>query len=173
MCHKCNGSIKRVDEFSADGSKRYIASRHWNIGPACVVVLANPSRFDSSGDNPTTKAIMAIACRNGYGAVHILNLDPRMSTRPLVDFEHDAANHRLLTKHARGSFAIWVAWGDAARHLAAGKRRLLASVDRDFLCIGVTADGAPYHPARKSHTLQLRSWRQRNERGGNQTADGK
>lgn len=158
MCHKCSPDLQRRDDFSPDGGRRYVAVRTWNEGPRLAVVMANPAPYDAKGENATTRAVMRIACSNGYGGVLICNLDPRMSVAILEDGPiQDPANERAIAKALESAQHMWAAWGITAARMPGAPGTITAMLARRAaLSIGTTRDGQPLHPCRKASSSRLR-----------------
>ena len=93
---------------------------------------------------------MAIACRNGYGAVDVVNLDARISVTNLERSEDDVRNNATVLEQTANR-TVWIAWGATS---LAFQQSALAPTARLY-CIGHTANGSPRHPARKSHDVSL------------------
>lgn len=96
---------------------------------------------------------MAIACRHGYGAVLIVNVDPRLSVQPLDDVVADPENERHVKAAIGQADAVWIAWGSALAQLPSWVTTALAGAN--LWSLGRTRSGAPKHPARKSYDAKL------------------
>ncbi|MEL7473035.1 MAG: DUF1643 domain-containing protein [Planctomycetota bacterium] len=147
--------------FSEDGLHRFELLRRWSDTlPTLAVVMLNPSRADAQRDDATIRAVRAFAERWGFGSFRVVNLFSRITPQPAELFasndqvrlpENDAHLERVI-EHAD---TLWFAWGidgagtDRAAHVVSsfGGRRPM--------CIGVTQNGAPRHPSRKRHDLEL------------------
>lgn len=143
--------------LSADGVYRYRLGRVWEYGkPTLYVVMLNPSSADAERDDPTIQRLVGFADRNGYGALHVINLYGLRSSHPAdlkvaadpVGELNDAAWAQVLASIERGRAGdLLVAWGNHAEPSRADEflERCRAYHVKP-LCLGRTGSGAPIHP---------------------------
>ena len=158
MCHRC-GITERRDEFNEDHSRRYLAYRAWNPSrPPLVTILANPAKYDAYGENATTRSVMGIACRNGFGSVILVNLDPRLSSKPLAKGPlNDGRNGKMLQVALGQGHPVWIGWG-ATMWPAAEAWMAVRPRNCKIVSLGKTRHGHPKHPGRKPYDSPLVAW---------------
>lgn len=151
--------------MSPCGRYRYRLGRRWGEGPTMALVMLNPSTADGEADDPTIRRGIGFARREGCGALEVGNLLAWRATHPrdlpddpqVAEGPGNRDHLRRLLEETRGP--VVVAWGS---HPAAGEpaRRLLEAYPAAaFLCLGVTASGAPRHPLYVPGAEPLRPYR--------------
>lgn len=146
--------------LSDDDDYEYRADRWWGAGRRLVFVGCNPSRITWQADarlDPTSANCEAIARRDGYAGVTMLNLWALRGTDPRELRDHaDPVGPRwaeTFDEAVRGARFVVGAWGTAP--YCAGTRvarlRIAEVVDRvsslglHLRCVGKTAEGEPRH----------------------------
>jgi hypothetical protein len=146
--------------LSDDAVYEYRADRWWADGPRLAFVGCNPSQITWQAGarlDPTSANCEAIARREGYAGVTMLNLWALRGTDP-----RDLRNHpdpvgpgwaEVFDEAVRDAGFVVGAWGTAP--LSAGarvaRRRIDQVVDRlaelglEMRCVGQTVDGEPRH----------------------------
>lgn len=125
--------------------------------PLLIVCMLNPSRADSERDDPTMLALIHFARLWGYGGVLVINLYDFRSSSPSAMFAQDM---RMSVENVEYQIAaldlaieqktpVLVAWGNDGSRENADKGFIEAAAARgiDLVCLGLTASGAPKHPA--------------------------
>jgi len=147
--------MTRSAVFSPERLYRYSLTRRWADGPIMNVIGLNPSTADETTDDPTIRRCIALARRNGYGALIMTNLFAFRATSPTemkqalepIGIDNDPAIY-AATQYASGM--VVAAWGTQGAHVNRGRRVLeLLRYTADVYplwCLGVTRDGHPKHP---------------------------
>lgn len=144
---------------------RYELRRAWDKAkPVLVVCMLNPSTADASHNDPTIYRLMYFAKAWGYGALYVINLFTRRTSRPdlLVEYaernglEAPAYWGRAVAIALQHHAPILVAWGrggDLVDMDQAFQRYCIAN-KVEMVCLGHTKDGFPKHPmARGEHRI--------------------
>jgi len=116
------------------------------------MVMLNPSTADASRDDPTIRRCIALAARERYGGIEVMNLfafrsaSPRMlkAAADPVGPDNDRHLRNLFARHAT-VLAAWGIYGDFAGR-AATVIRLAADCGVRLACLGLTARCQPRHP---------------------------
>jgi hypothetical protein len=126
--------------------------------PLLVVCMLNPSRADHRKNDPTVLALIHFARLWGYGGLLIINLFSYRSPSPTkmkavsgAAFGPDNAVtiERTLSFARHAGLPILAAWGangdheDRAEWFCDRARKHMV----DLICLGLTKDGHPKHPA--------------------------
>lgn len=136
-------------------------------------LLLNPSRAGGTDpshpgqlllDNTVTRCCGS-AETWGYRRVVIANLFAWVSPHPedLVEPGRDAvgpANDAYLRKLRESGSPIVCGWG-AFPEARKRDRRVVEMLGGEFFCLGVTADGSPWHPLYLPADTPLQAWRPR------------
>ncbi|BAC88203.1 DUF1643 domain-containing protein [Gloeobacter violaceus] len=136
--------------FDASGLYRYALWRRWDaMGEQVVFILLNPSAADAARDDATIRRCLGFSRRWGFGALAVVNLfawrtaNPRALARVTDPIGPD--NDRVLAQVCRGAGRVVVGWGN---HGALHRRdqAVLALIDGEAHCLGLTRRGQPCHP---------------------------
>jgi hypothetical protein len=123
--------------------------------------MLNPSTADAEKDDATTRWLVGWAGKNGYDAIRVVNLAAYRATDPAAMIKapdpHGPENAAYLTRYTAGKVVL-CGWGNRGDALPRYRKMLEAMVMADLHCITHTKSGAPAHPSRKSHKLQLIKW---------------
>lgn len=139
--------------FSPCNSYRYRLSRSWNPGTApLAIVMLNPSTADAERDDPTIRRCIALAAREGFGGIEVMNLFAFRATAPAdlkaaadpIGPDNDPHLRDLFLRHS----AVLAAWGvhGTYRGRADTIIRLVGGLGVALTCLGHTAHGQPRHP---------------------------
>lgn len=146
--------------LSDDGVYEYRADRWWGEGRRLVFVGCNPSLITWQADarlDPTSANCEAIARRDGYAGVTMLNLWALRGTDPRELRGHpDPVGPRwaeTFDEAVHGAGFVVGAWGTApyCAGTRVARRRIAEVVDRvaalglHVRCVGNTAEGEPRH----------------------------
>jgi hypothetical protein len=155
-----DGTSAFTQVLSNDDVYEYRADRWWAEGPRLVFVGCNPSLITwqtDAGLDPTSANCEAIARRDGYGGVTMLNLWALRSTDPRKLRDHlDPIGPGWAESfdEAVGDVGFVVgAWGTApsgagarvARHRIDEVVDHLVELRLEVRCVGQTAAGEPRH----------------------------
>lgn len=140
---------------------RYVLVR--GAGPACAVVLLNPSTADASKDDPTSLKVKAFARDWGYPAYHLFNVGAGRATDPknweLMPDPFGPDNNAYLQMAACYPLIV-VGWGNNAGPYAVRRTvNILTSRGANLWCLGTNANGSPKHPLYVPYSQPLRPWR--------------
>jgi hypothetical protein len=163
---------QRVAELSPCGRFRYLLVRRWaELGPALPVILLNPSKADAERDDATVRMLMRFAWRWQFSGIVLANLYALRSTDPQglragdrVGPENDRYIDQLLASAAKGRGWVLVGWGDGGIRLPdiadQVLRVCLLAVKHgvELRALGTTKGRQPWHPLRKSLSLQPQRW---------------
>lgn len=159
--HGVDGATSFFDQVLSDDEKyEYRADRWWGDGPRLVFVGCNPSLITWQAGarlDPTSANCEAIARREGYDGVTMLNLWALRGTDPRELRGHsdpvgprwaeafDAALHDAgFVVGAWGTAPYWVGTRVARRRIAEVVDRVSA-LGLHVRCVGQTAEGEPRH----------------------------
>ena len=157
----------RAARISDCGRYRYVLMRRWNEdGPMLPFLMLNPSTADALVDDPTIRRCIGFARREGFGAIHVLNLYAWRATKPADCFaapdpvgpQNDAYLTMEFQAAVTGMHPVVAAWGAHARPDRVAAVRALAPAALDLRCLGVTKDGHPRHPLYVSGSQPLVPW---------------
>ena len=144
--------------FSDDRLNRYLLRKGWDTKkPRATIIMTNPSVADLMTMDYTTLYILNNISKLDFGAVDIVNLSSRITTKLNVnedlgaDIEKD--NAEFILKSAEKSDTIIIAWGkigDNNKKVRAVQDKLLEMLrpfkDKLF-CIASSEDGdSGFHP---------------------------
>jgi len=147
--------------LSPCGRYRYVLTR--GAGPACAVVLLNPSTADAEVDDPTSTKIKAFARDWGYPAYHLFNIGAGRATDP-KDWRAMADPYGPENDVYLGMAALYplivIGWGNnAPREQGARTASILTRHGAELWCLGTNANGSPKHPLYVPYSQKLRPWR--------------
>jgi hypothetical protein len=164
------GMVHRRAWLSPDGTYRYLLSRTWQDRAALEPVwwiMLNPSTADGVTDDQTISKCLGYAWRWGYGGIRVVNLFSLRATDPAELRRHPDPVGPLTDPLLEYLFAgdgpappVVCAWGAQGRLRGRGRRvtTLLRGWRVDPVCLGVTGDRQPVHPARLSYQRDRRRW---------------
>jgi hypothetical protein len=158
-------AIERSASFDPMGRYRYRLGRRWSrAGPHLVIIMLNPSRADSSLDDPTLRRCIGLAKGWGFGAITVVNLFAYRSPHPQVlrqvsdpiGPDNDAA----ITDATHQGDQILLAWGNGGSWLGRDRTifNLLAPWQAKCHCLGLNRTGQPRHPLYVPHSSSLHPW---------------
>lgn len=144
------------------GRYRYLLWRVWDAKePVLGWIMLNPSTADADTDDHTIRRCVGFAKRDGYGGIRVANLFPwratyqrdlRAAAAHAVDRDGNDPTDWLISECDH----IVAAWGAVHRTHRQRVREVLAmSSGWPLLCLGVTKNGDPRHPARVSRDQPL------------------
>ena len=138
--------------LSPCGTWRYVLRRRWGPGPVMVWVMLNPSRADGKVDDHTIRRCVALAKRDGFDAIVVINLYAYRTPYPAeLDGAADAvgpANDAVIAFVLQRADAVVAAWGGDVRVARRLPVVLAAARGKTITCLGTTTTGAPRHPSR-------------------------
>lgn len=156
-----NGLTSSFEQvLSDDRVYEYRADRWWGEGPRLAFVGCNPSLIDWQVGvrlDPTSANCEAIARRDGFAGVTMLNLWALRGTDPrLLRGHHDPIGPRwaeMFDEALCDAGFVVGAWGTApfSAGTRVARRRIAEVLDRavalglEVHCVGHTADGEPRH----------------------------
>ncbi|MBQ3448913.1 MAG: DUF1643 domain-containing protein [Synergistaceae bacterium] len=102
--------------FSDDRLNRYLLRKEWDSKkPRATIIMTNPSAADLLTLDYTTLYILNNISRLDFGAVDIVNMTSRITTKLNVkedlNTELEAVNAEFIVKSAEKSDVIIIAWG--------------------------------------------------------------
>ena len=109
-------TLKTEAIFSEDRRHRYLLRKEWNYKkPKATIIMTNPSTADMLTMDYTTLYIMNNIVKLDFGAIDIVNLVSKMTTK--LDVSKDlepkpnAENIDFIVKSAEKSDKVIIAWG--------------------------------------------------------------
>lgn len=150
-----------------DGNYRRWLKRKWGAGPMVGWGMLNPSDASGKIDDPTLWRIMGFSYRWGYGGLVVGNIYPFISANPQAcrrwrqSIDEDTSAREAFIRNHEDCAALFgdcalvmAAWGAGADRDDVDRWLEAVGADRDWHCIGTTADGSPKHPlARGVHRV--------------------
>lgn len=102
--------------FSDDRLNRYLLRKEWdNKKPRATIIMTNPSFADLLTLDYTTLYILNNISKLDFGAVDIVNMSSRITTKLNVkeeqNVEIETTNAEFITKYAERSDIVIIAWG--------------------------------------------------------------
>ncbi len=156
--------MERTATFDPTGHYRYSLGRRWSDAPTLAIIMLNPSRADSSIDDPTLRRCTGLAMGWGFGAIAVVNLFAYRSPRPQVlrqvadpiGPDNDAA----LLAAANQAERILLAWGNGGSWQGRDRAvlALLAPFSAYCHCLGLNRTGQPRHPLYVPRHTLLKPW---------------
>jgi hypothetical protein len=109
-------TVKTEAIFSNDRKHRYILRKEWDSKkPKATIIMTNPSTADMLSMDYTTLYIMNNIVSLDFGAIEIVNLVSKMTTKLNVkedmDLNLNAENLDFILKSAEKSDKVIIAWG--------------------------------------------------------------
>ena len=146
-----DGALERSAEISPCGRYRYSLVRSWNpAGKRVCFVMLNPSVADAAIDDPTLKAILAMARALGFGSLVVVNLFAWRETDSTklagVAEPVGPLNDAAILAAAAESALVVCAWGTKGDLL--GRDRVVYGMlaSRMPQALRMTKMGHPEHP---------------------------
>lgn len=157
--------VRRCDEMSKCGKYRYLLNIYLVpsgklIENRLVVCMLNPSTADATRDDATVRWLIGWARIRGYTSIRIVNLAAYRATaqRDLFAAKDPIGplNAMYLALYASRCDVV-CAWGRGGSKLPGylGMLSLICQDSGRLLCFGTNKDGSPFHPLRRSHSLEL------------------
>ena len=148
--------MKTEAKFSDDKEYRYILSKEWNNKkPRAMVVMTNPSSAGEVALDLTTLYTINNLVALDYGAVDIVNIYPKVSSKLRsddVDLREIGISDQLIVEMAEKVDSIIIAWGRIGEKSKAIEKRqnqvlekLQVFKDKIYI-IGDGNGGELYHP---------------------------
>ena len=108
--------VKTEAVFSEDRKHRYLLRKEWDTKkPKATIIMTNPSTADMLTMDYTTLYIMNNIVKLDFGAIDIVNLVSKMTTKLDVkndfDLQPDTENIDTIFKSAEKSDKVILAWG--------------------------------------------------------------
>ena len=107
--------MKTEAKFSDDKEYRYILSKEWNNKkPRAMVIMTNPSSAGEVALDLTTLYTINNLVALDYGAVDIVNIYPKVSSKLRaddVDLKEIGISDQLIVEMAEKVDSIIIAWG--------------------------------------------------------------
>ena len=109
-------TVKTEVIFSDDRKHRYLLRKEWESKkPRATIIMTNPSTADMLTMDYTTLYIMNNIVKLNFGAVDIVNLVSKMTTKLNVkedlDIKLDSTNIDFIFNSAEKSDKVIIAWG--------------------------------------------------------------
>lgn len=158
--------------FSLDGRYRYILTRTFTPEPKRLlsVIGMNPSRADAMADDSTLRCVQALARREGFDGLIMLNLWALRATdsaemrewyrQPRIAWWNiEEKNERHIIEQTRLTEYTICAWGVDRTGKGARLRQLLTEAGRDLRHLGLTKTGHPRHPLYLRNDVEIQPWR--------------
>lgn len=160
------GTGTRSDaELSPCGAYRYTLSRGVGLGARLVnFIMLNPSKADSTVDDPTICRCIGYTRDWGYGDLVVTNLFALRSTDPKGLRGHPDPvgpdNDRHLAEQARRAQVVVCAWGaePIVHRRAPAVLAILRRLGITPHVLGLTSSKQPMHPLFKPASLVARAW---------------
>ena len=150
--------LKTETVFSDDRRNRYLLRKEWDAKkPRATIIMTNPSAADLMTMDYTTLYILNNISKLDFGAVDIVNLSSRITTKlnasEDLGLDIEKENADFILKSAEKSDKIIIAWGkigDNNKKVRAVQDKLLTILkpfkDKLF-CIASSDDGdSGFHP---------------------------
>jgi hypothetical protein len=135
--------------FSADKKFRYVLYRYWNMEkPIMTFVGLNASSAGRINNDPTVWRLIGFADRWGCGRLCVVNLSAYINIHPPITFPIDHENEDYLRIHLEATDykrLFLVGWGANGTKLL-DRIKLVLSLIKDPMCLGITKSGQPVHP---------------------------
>lgn len=158
--------VQRRAEISACGDYRYLLEHRWTTIPLVsakilIVCMLNPSDADAFDDDATVRWLTGWALKRGYDGMQIVNLAAYRNSSPAAMLQardpHGRENTCYLIRYTAGQDVL-CGWGNGGPKLPRYDDMLRALQYARLKCLAVTKSGAPGHPLRRSHRLELMDW---------------
>jgi len=150
-------------------SYRYRLNRIWGEGPTVSLIGLNPSTADDAVDDATTRRLIGILSRLGFGSYFLVNLFAYRTKDPQELFaawrrgtDICGPENSQAIREALNNYQTCVAMWGAVKAMPAPK--VIADVRRGvrpgvLKCLGLTKGGAPRHPLYLAYDdVRLQDW---------------
>ncbi len=152
--------FERTAVLDPTGAYRFLLTRVWDDAlPRVCWVMLNPSVADAERDDNTISMCISYSRAWGFGSLEVANLFALVSTDPKglkrVEDPVGVGNDDYIRAACSRASMIVCAWG--AGGVLLGRGRVVMGICRQYgelFCLGVTRDGHPWHPLRKSSALK-------------------
>ena len=150
--------LKTETVFSDDRRNRYLLRKEWDAKkPRATIIMTNPSAADLMTMDYTTLYILNNISKLDFGAVDIVNLSSRITTKlnasEDLGLDIEKENAEFILKSAEKSDKIIIAWGkigDNNKKVRAVQNELLTILKpfkNKLFCIASSEDGdSGFHP---------------------------
>lgn len=150
--------LKTETVFSDDRRNRYLLRKEWDTKkPRATIIMTNPSAADLMTMDYTTLYILNNISKLDFGAVDIVNLSSRITTKLNANedlgLDIEKENAEFILKSAEKSDKIIIAWGkigDNNKKVRAVQNELLTILKpfkNKLFCIASSEDGdSGFHP---------------------------
>jgi hypothetical protein len=149
--------VKTEAVFSEDRRHRYLLRKEWDTKKSkATIIMTNPSSADMLTMDYTTLYIMNNIVKLDFGAIDIVNLTSKMTTKLNVkddlDVKIDAENIDFIVKSAEKSDRVIIAWGKLGENnkkVRDAQNYLIEYLKpfKDKLCVIASEDGSSgFHP---------------------------
>ena len=150
--------LKTETVFSDDRRNRYLLRKEWDAKkPRATIIMTNPSAADLMTMDYTTLYILNNISKLDFGAVDIVNLSSRITTKlnasEDLGLDIEKENAEFILKSAEKSDKIIIAWGkigDNNKKVRAVQDKLLTILKpfkNKLFCIASSEDGdSGFHP---------------------------
>ena len=150
--------LKTETVFSDDRRNRYLLRKEWDAKkPRATIIMTNPSAADLMTMDYTTLYILNNISKLDFGAVDIVNLSSRITTKlnasEDLGLDIEKENADFILKSAEKSDKIIIAWGkigDNNKKVRAVQNKLLSILkpfNDKLFCIASSEEGdSGFHP---------------------------
>ena len=158
--------VRRRAEISKCGDYRYLLEHTWTPTPMdrvkiLTACMLNPSDADEEDDDATVRWLTGWCLKRDYDAMRIVNFAAYRTKSPREMLAqpdpHGPENTSYLIQYTAG-VDVLCGWGNAGKDLPRYGAMIEALRFARLKCLTVTKSGAPGHPLRKSHKLELMDW---------------
>lgn len=134
--------------FSPCKKYRYTLWRKWGAGDSVMFIGLNPSTADENKNDPTVRRCIGFARAWGYSGLVMMNAFAFRATDPaIMRAQIDPVgkeNNAYLLEQSNKSALVVAAWGTLCN--SSREIEILALLDRDIYCLGITKAERPKHP---------------------------
>ena len=153
--------------FSDCKSHRYSLTRRYKRGVSAIsFLMLNPSTATTKVNDPTIHRCEALALREGFSLMHIINLFSFRATDPKdmkyahemgVDVTGGEENNKTLERVCKASDIIVCAWGNHGSFLSRSDTvmRNIIPEGANTRCLAINASGEPKHPLYTAKNAEL------------------
>ena len=146
-----NGHVITAEFGGFNKEFRLSYTRRFSIGPILQILMFNPSNGDAYNTDKTLTDSCTIARKNGYGAIHVINLytviEQTASKVPLIADKGVVPIKEVIHKDAETTL---VAFGDLKSGNITQYSHMLKTLDAlslitKLVCLGTSKSGLPRH----------------------------